>query len=48
MEKILSEKDKTINEIVQMFEKYEKENPLAQLNATGVKILINQLKRDRN
>ena len=48
MEKILSEKDKTINEIVQMIEKYEQENPLAQLNATGVKILINQLKRAKN
>ena len=47
MEKIVSEKDRTINEIVEMIEKYEQNNPLAQLNATGVKILINQLKTQK-
>jgi hypothetical protein len=47
MEKIVSEKDKAINEIVEMLEKYEQDNPLAQLNATGVKILIRQLKTQK-
>jgi hypothetical protein len=47
MEKIVSEKDRTINEIVEMIEKYEQNNPLAQLNATGVKILIKQLKTQK-
>jgi hypothetical protein len=47
MEKIVTEKDKTINEIIEMIERYERSNPLAQLNATGVKILINQLKQKK-
>lgn len=44
MDKNISEKNQTINEIIAMIDKYETNNPLAQLNATGLKILIKQLK----
>jgi len=44
MDKNISEKNQTINEIIAMIDKYEINNPLAQLNATGLKILIKQLK----
>ena len=44
MENVKTERDLLLDEVIFTIESYEARNPLAQLNVTGAKILINQLR----